>query len=517
MPDQQRSSSCFPVCFVGSPAAHFSFVCSSHGGGSLRLSQGLSKLLLAGLHSSAGLPILDRPWRMSRGALLTRSFPSKVSSHLRATSHCPQQHQQTGTQMQSDFPPLDQPQGGSRQYQPSGNDLTPPTGANANSDAIVNAQPTHLISRDDEAQGQGAASNQDALMPDAPAVHDIATPRRMIGGRCRKWCISAQPASGKRKCAACCMCGTRFTHSEPRLQQWGVIAKPTITTYTHTVSTEVSVMIMNCTRNWRMIRKQLMQLPANGIPSPGQRQTQKYTSCSLRIRIKPQQPRHLMMSEDLFGSEEALRMDDEIMDFQWFEHITWDSIKDLRGTTYVQPPTTFKLALQQAQHAILRAIIHKNPTSLASESAWKALVLSSWLLLGRPAVNASESNCAHFLDARLELFWAEDWSALLAMVRADCDVAPVQNTTRRTDKQQMQSRVRKVATLARTGEKGRALAAARNAPPVPVTEPIVQEIKRLYPADPEPTSSCACLRVMLIPVRSGRACHHHTSQNATTQ
>ena len=72
------------------------------------------------------------------------------------------------------------------------------------------------------------------------------------------------------------------------------------------------------------------------------------------------------------------------------------------------------------------------------------------------------------------------------MVRAECDVAPVQNTTRRTDKEQMQSLVRKVATLARTGEKGRALAAARNAPPVPVTETIVQEIKSLYPGDPEP-------------------------------
>ena len=73
------------------------------------------------------------------------------------------------------------------------------------------------------------------------------------------------------------------------------------------------------------------------------------------------------------------------------------------------------------------------------------------------------------------------------MARAECDVAPVQNTTRRTEKQQMQSRIRKVAaTLARTGEKGRALAAARNAPPVPVTEQIVQEIKSLYPADPEP-------------------------------
>ena len=131
-------------------------------------------------------------------------------------------------------------------------------------------------------------------------------------------------------------------------------------------------------------------------------------------------------------------------------------------------------------------LVHNKQTSPASESAWKTLVLSSWLLLGRPAVNASESNCAHYLDARLELSWAEDWSALWAMVRGECDVAPVQNTMRRTDKQQMQSSIRKVATLARSGEKGRALAAARNAHPVPVTAQFVQEIKSLYPADPEP-------------------------------
>ena len=74
------------------------------------------------------------------------------------------------------------------------------------------------------------------------------------------------------------------------------------------------------------------------------------------------------------------------------------------------------------------------------------------------------------------------------MVRAECDVAPVQNSARRTEKQQVQSRIRKVATLARTGEKGKALAAARNAPPVPVSEQIVQEMKSLYPTDPEPSA-----------------------------
>ena len=85
----------------------------------------------------------------------------------------PQHHQQTGTQMQSAFPPLDQPQGGLGQYrpsendqtptptgaplvyQPSGNGLTQPAAANANSDAVVNDQLAHLISRDDQAQGQG--------------------------------------------------------------------------------------------------------------------------------------------------------------------------------------------------------------------------------------------------------------------------------------------------------------------------------------------------------------------------
>ena len=107
------------------------------------------------------------------------------------------------------------------QYQPAGNDLTTSARANTNSDAIAEAQLTHLISRDDAAQGQKAPDVPEAPMPDAPTVHDIATPRRTIGGRCRKWCISAQPASGKRKCAACSLCGTRFNQGEACLQQRG--------------------------------------------------------------------------------------------------------------------------------------------------------------------------------------------------------------------------------------------------------------------------------------------------------
>ena len=51
-------------------------------------------------------------------------------------------------------------------------------------------------------------------------VHDIATPRRQVGGRCRKWAVSTQQIADKRKCAACCMCDQQFSHGDARLQQW---------------------------------------------------------------------------------------------------------------------------------------------------------------------------------------------------------------------------------------------------------------------------------------------------------
>ena len=296
----------------------------------------------------------------------------------------------------------------------------------------------------------------------------------------------------------------------------GVIAKPTITTHMHTVNGGLG--------HDNELHPKLADDQEAVDAVTRQRDTITRTAADTEVLLPfaqdPDQASTVAPPDDerdLFGREEALRMDEEIVDFQWFERVTWDSIKDLRGTTYVQHPMRFRFALQQALHAILRAIIHNNPTSLPSESAWKALVLSSWLLLGRPAVNTFESNCAHFLDAQLEFFGAEDWSALWTMVRAECDVAPVQITTRRTDKQQMQSRVRKVATLARTGEKGRALAAGRNAPPVPVTEQIVQEIKSLHPADPEPPAPVPAPVSALFLSEVAEHVPSTTPKDATTQ
>ena len=318
-------------------------------------------------------------------------------------------------------------------YQPTGNNETPLARDDLNSDVIVNAQLTHLISRDDSPQGQDAPNVSDVPMPDAPAVHDIAQDASLVDDAANGASVHNQPLQNASVLPVICV-----EYDSLRVKRdynSGVTVKPIITTYMHTVLTaglghdhELHPKVADDQEAVDAVTRQRDTIT----------RTAADTEVLLPFAQDPDQASTAAPPDDerdLFGRAEALRMGEEIMNFQWFDHVTWDSIKDLRGTTYVQPPTRFRFALQQAQHAILRAIIHNNPTSPASESAWKALVLS-WLLLGRPAVNASECKCAHFLDARLELFWAEDWSALWAMVRAECDVAPVQNTTRRTEKQQ---------------------------------------------------------------------------------
>ena len=82
---------------------------------------------------------------------------------------------------------------------------------------IETAQPTHLISSAEDADMQPNPATP------RPEAHDIATPRRSIGGRCRKWVVSTQDPSltNKHTCAACTICSKQFTPGEPRLQQWG--------------------------------------------------------------------------------------------------------------------------------------------------------------------------------------------------------------------------------------------------------------------------------------------------------
>ena len=344
-----------------------------------------------------------------------------------------------------------------------------------------------------------------------------ATPRRSIGGRCSRWVVSTQDPSltGKRTCAACTTCGNQFTAREPRLQQWGNRGAQRAYLHAQCVSGGLQAHheLVAKTQADQEARDSVIRLRDSIFNAAAE------VEVVLPIH-DPQEDNSTVAPDDedrLFDREDALRHDDAIMDFQLFSTIPWPDIKDLRGTTYEQPTVRFRFALQQAQHAILRAIMHLGPSTSNSEPAWKVLLLSSWLLLGRPAVNASDANCANYLETRLDLFWSEDWPALWALVRAECDVAATARTRVKTKAEQTETRIRKVATLARAGEKGRALAAARNDPLVPVTQEIVQEIKGPLPRGPR--SSCTTEQPNPIHLYlSDRRIHpHHPEANATTQ
>ena len=94
--------------------------------------------------------------------------------------------------------------------------------------------------------GQGATSNQYTLMPDASMVHDIATPRRLVEDAASGASVHSLPQGNAKVLPA--VCAEHDSLTVKHVSSNGVIAKPTITTYMHTVSTGVSGMIMNCSQ-----------------------------------------------------------------------------------------------------------------------------------------------------------------------------------------------------------------------------------------------------------------------------
>ena len=186
------------------------------------------------------------------------------------------------------------------------------------------------------------------------------------------------------------------------------------------------------------------------------------------------------VNDGIFDREKALRLDDEIMNFQWISTIPWSDINDLRGSTVVQPLARLRCALQQTQHAILRAILHHGSSSRGSQPAWEVVLLSSSWVQPRTQQTAIGP-----------VSWKHDWTSsglktrqrLWTMVRAECDATTITQASsegqRRTNRR---SQDPQKDALARAGERD----AARNAAPVPVTSEIVWKIKGLHSIDPDP-------------------------------
>ena len=249
----------------------------------------------------------------------------------------------------------------------------------------------------------------------APLVHDFATPRRQVGGRCRKWAVSTQQTTNASVLPAACVVSN--SAMVKRLQQWSNRNSLRANVHSQRVHGGVAHDHELHQSNPR-IRTQLKPLHDN---------VEAAADSEALLHFAP-------VSDQ--ASTAAPSEDDQ----------SWTSSGSMRsrGTASKTSvaPRTFSHRQDLSLHYTRRNMPFyvpsrtRTPPSLASEPSWKALVLSSWSLLGKPAVNASESNFAHFLEARLDLFWAEDSPALWAMVRAECDVAPVSSAKRKTSTEQ---------------------------------------------------------------------------------
>ena len=174
------------------------------------------------------------------------------------------------------------------------------------------------------------------------------------------------------------------------------------------------------------------------------------------------------------------------MNFTWFGTVAWESIKDLRGTTFSHRrdsgshsnkpsmPSSAPSCITVLPHQLLSQ--HGRFLCLAVGFSWDALlskpqratVRISWKL---------DSTSSGPKTGLLSGPWYVLNATLLLSSATHANQLPNRNS---------QSRVRKVATLAQSGERGRALAAARNAPLSQSLNRLYTEIKSLYPVGLDP-------------------------------
>ena len=154
------------------------------------------------------------------------------------------------------------------------------------------------------------------------------------GGPCRRKTVSTQQDSNKRKCAACIMCAQQFVQGKLRLLQWSY--RDSQCAYVHT----------QCIKGGIGLDHELRPRPLSDQEAVNQVTTLRDSS---HIAAASQEVIMLVESDferytaaladdDVrFSREDALRLVDEIMNFQWFAMVALDTIRDLRGTSFVWP------------------------------------------------------------------------------------------------------------------------------------------------------------------------------------
>ena len=163
----------------------------------------------------------------------------------------------------------------------------------------------------------------------------------------------------------------------------------------------------------------------------------------------------------------------------WFSGLDWDEMATLRGPTFVQLPRRMEQAFADAMAPALRLILAEGSPSEDRLAGWKAFLLLPWLLLRVPQDPSETETCGTLLLERLDRLWTGDAAALFREAKADCSCYAAVSRAPVEDGKAIAKRVR---TLARSGEIGRAILAASPSSRVKVTPTVVGKLRAMYPS-----------------------------------
>ena len=163
----------------------------------------------------------------------------------------------------------------------------------------------------------------------------------------------------------------------------------------------------------------------------------------------------------------------------WYTRTTWKEMRKIHWRTFVQIPQRLENAFCEAVGVAVQEIRAAEQGSARELAGWKALFLLPWLLLARPADNDSDQSCASLLMDRLDRFWQGD---VAAMYRETLVLTASRKQERPRQELSDAMRAKRVKTLSRAGEEGRALQAVHENKRMVITEDVVTQLSDLFPA-----------------------------------
>ena len=278
----------------------------------------------------------------------------------------------------------------------------------------------------------------------------------MPGSRATSWIVTLQPRSTRP--AVCRACQQYFEEGDTRV----------------------------CTRS---DRKHGRFLHVDCIPG-GMRADMEFnadtTSDQIAARLISDQVRHVSSIQAagealpvVPSTESALvppTLESPLPSMAWFHTLQWSDLRKIQGDTYVQIPNRLETAFSDALGVALREIAEESDAQRVI-GGWKAFLLLSWLLLYRPPDVQDSPSCAETLSERLDRFWQGDSEAMYREhINASSRNIKSRPPAATTDKMV----AKKVKTLCRANEVGRALRAADGAQRVVVTEQVAKSVADLF-------------------------------------